>query len=152
MPALSALAPPGRRPPADPKPVAPHREQAVVSCAPLGYWTERDAGGTPAYRHRLGLHADLDYQDPDSETASVLVSGDALAALLDCLRGGQRIDGHLIGVIGPLPDGGVTIAIVGADPGTWWRLHAEPDGRYDLSATGELWYPVPAQGCDRLAR
>ncbi len=41
------------------------------------------------------------------------------------------------------------------DPGapTWstWPLHAEPDGRYDLAATGELWYPVPTNACDRIA-
>jgi len=151
MPVLTMLAPPGRQPPAEPKPVNPHREQAIVSCAPLGYWTAPAAGTAPSYRHRLGLHADLDYHDQDSETASVLVSGDAVAALLDCLRG-QKVDGHVFSVIGPMPDGTVTVAILSADPGTWWRLHPERDGRYDLAAAGEPWYPVPAEGCDGLAR
>jgi hypothetical protein len=80
----------------------------------------------------------------------VLVSGDAVAALLDCLRG-QKVDGHVFSVIGPMPDGTVTVAILSASPGTWWRLHPEPDGRYDLAAAGEPLYPVPADSCDRLA-
>ncbi len=65
MPELTELTPPSRQPPAEPTAVAPHREQAVVSCALLGYWTEPGAepGAErgPCYRHRLGLHADLDY-------------------------------------------------------------------------------------------
>jgi len=70
--------------------------------------------------------------------------------LLDWLRG-QRIDGHLISVIGPMPDGAVTVAILGADPATWWRLRPGPDSRFDLAAADEPWYPVPADSCDRLA-
>jgi len=123
--------------------VGPHREQAVVSCALFGYWPGPDPGAAPSYRHRLGLHAELAYHG-DTETASVLVSAHAVGVLLECLLG-QRIDGNLISVIGPMPDGVTTVAVLGADPVTWWRLRPERDGRYDLIAADEPWYPVPAE-------
>ncbi len=140
MPEPTVLAPPGRQPPAGPAAGAPHREQAVVSCALLGYWTEPDADGAQSYRHRLGVHAELAYHDQDSETASVLASAHATGVLLDCLRC-QRIDDHLITLIGPMPDGVIIVAVLGVDPATWWWLCPEPDGRFDLAAADEPWYP-----------
>ena len=41
-----------------------------------------------------------------------------------------------------------------ADPHTWWRLRPlppNPNGRFDLAVADEPWYPLPADGCDRLA-
>jgi hypothetical protein len=140
MPVLTVFAPPGRQPPAEPKPVNPYREQAVVSCAPLGYWTEPAVGTAPSYRHRLGLHADLDYHDQDSETASVLVSGDAVAALLDCLRG-QKVDGHVFSVIGPMPDG--TITSRSSAPAQ------APGGGCTPNPTAGTTWPPPASPCIR---
>jgi hypothetical protein len=82
MPDLTVLAPPSQQPPVEPAGVAPHREQAVVSCALLGYWTEPDPGAAPSYRHRLGLHAELAYHG-DTETASILISAHALGVMLE---------------------------------------------------------------------
>ncbi len=150
MPDLAQLAPPAARPPTGPPAGHPHREQAVVSCALLGYWTTPGPDTAQAYRHRLGLHADLDHHNPHTDTASVWVAGTAIGTLLAELIG-LHIDDRAITVT----DDADGIHLHVPDPGapTWstWPLHAEPDGRYDLAATGELWYPVPTNACDRIA-